>query len=133
MRASSDRVRARALIAEDDDVFRTLLAATLRRDGFEVVEARNGRELLQTVAGTALRASAPFDLVISDLAMPVMGGLEALAGLRAAEWGVPFIAITAFGDELARAKATRLGAAAFFAKPFDLADLRTAALYLTRR
>lgn len=124
------KTRLRVLVAEDDDAFRRLLASTLRRDGFEVVEARNGRELVDHVAALVQRTAEPFDVIISDIRMPVMTGIDALAGLRAADWSTPVILITAFGDETTRAEAMQLGAGAFFAKPFDLADLRTTALYL---
>lgn len=130
VRAASARARPRALIAEDDDVFRRLLVATLKRDRFEVSEAHNGRELVELVAAAVQRSDARFDLIISDIRMPQMSGLEALAGLRAADWACPVILISAFAGDATRAEASRLGASAFFAKPFDLDDLRTAALYL---
>jgi CheY-like chemotaxis protein len=122
--------RPRVLLAEDDPAFRRLIAGMLRRDGFEVVEVGDGRQLLQTVAGVTQLATNGFDLVISDIRMPVMTGLDALAGLRHADWAVPVILITAFGDDDAREQATRLGAGAFFSKPFELAELRAAALAL---
>ncbi len=127
--ASSSRASL-VLLAEDDDAFRALLASALRRDGFDVVEARTGRELLRQVASRHQAGVAPFDLIISDIRMPQMTGLDALAGLRAADWRTPVILITAFGDDDARAQAARLGARALFSKPFDLCDLRTVAQML---
>ena len=56
-------------------------------------------------------------------------GLDVVAGLRRAEWITPVIIITAFGDEATHAEAQRLGAAAVFDKPFDVNDLRIAALH----
>lgn len=127
--ATCARARPRVLVAEDDDTFRRLLVTTLRRDGFEIVEARTGRELLDHVAAVE-QSGEPFDVIVSDVRMPGMTGMDALAGLRNADWAVPVILITAFGDEETRMEALRLGAGAFFAKPFDLADLRTAVLHL---
>jgi CheY-like chemotaxis protein len=127
---SCGALRPRVLVAEDDDAFRRLLAATLRRDGFDVVEARTGREVVELVASFVQRCGELFDLIISDIRMPQMTGLDALAGLRGAGWPISVILITAFSDDETRLEAKRLGAKALFSKPFDLADLRTTALYL---
>lgn len=124
--------RPDVLLAEDDEPFRRLIATALRRDGFEVAEARTGRELLTMVAARMQRGIDPFDLVITDIRMPVMSGLDAIAGLRSADWATAIIVITAFGDDLTRAEARRLGAQAMFSKPFDLVDLRTAASHFAR-
>ncbi|MBK9035579.1 MAG: response regulator [Myxococcales bacterium] len=128
-RAVSQRTR-HVVVAEDDAIFRRLIAVTLRRDGFSVSEARDGRELVNHMASLAQRRGPAVDLIISDIRMPVMTGLDALAGLRGADWVTPVILITAFGDDEARLEAKRLGADALFAKPFELNDLRTMALHL---
>jgi DNA-binding response OmpR family regulator len=125
--------KPRIVVAEDDPDMRTLIAGGLRRDGFEVVEAGNGWELLQCLASRYLHAGEPdqaIDLVISDVRMPGKTGLDVLAGLRWAEWPVPVILITGFGDLQTHAEARRLGAIAVFDKPFDLDDLRTLTLNL---
>lgn len=120
----------RVLIAEDDPAFRQLLASVLRADGFEVFEARNGAELLDWIDELVDGGTIAVDLVISDVQMPVVSGLDVLAALRRRARAMPVILITAFGDEHTHEEAQRLGAAAVFDKPFDLADLRTAALNL---
>ncbi len=120
---------SRVLVVEDDAEFRRLIAVTLRRDGFHVVEATNGRELVEHVARAVQAGDPPFDLIVSDIRMPRMTGLEAVAGLRAADWSTPVVLITAFGDAEAEAEATRLGAV-LLAKPFDLCDLRTVVMQL---
>ncbi|HEV8325337.1 MAG TPA: response regulator [Myxococcota bacterium] len=117
----------RVLVAEDDHEMRSLLVATLRRDGCVVEEAVDGADLLA-------RLSAGFDLVISDVRMPGLTGLEVLARLRRAGGSTPFILITAFGDADLHAEARRVGTATVFDKPFDLDDLRTVAqISLARR
>ncbi len=58
--------------------------------------------------------------------MPGWNGLAVLQHLRREDWAMPFIVITAFGDEDTHQEASRLGAAAVFDKPFDVDDLRTA-------
>jgi DNA-binding response OmpR family regulator len=123
----------RILLAEDDAAMRTLVAGTLRRDGHLVRELRNGGELLSELANELLheRSLEMADLIVSDVKMPGVTGIEVLAGLRHAHWATPFILITAFGDAATHAEAHRLGAAVFD-KPFDLDDLRTAVFNLTR-
>ena len=119
------------LLAEDDARMRRLLAAALRLDGFEVVEAKDGAELLEGIGNLILhpRDGRVVDLVITDVRMPFTTGLDVVAGLRRAEWITPVIVITAFGDEATHAEAQRLGAVAVFDKPFDVNELRIAALH----
>jgi len=119
----------RVLLAEDDDQMRMLVAAALRADGHHVVEARDGRALLDEIGSELLgeRPGQLTDLIVSDIRMPGLTGLEVLAGIRQARWSTPVILITAFGDEATHVAARALGAACFD-KPFDLDDLRTAVL-----
>jgi DNA-binding response OmpR family regulator len=77
-------------------------------------------------------SEAPFDLVITDIRMPVCNGLAIVEGLRAARWTMPIIVMTAFGDATARHRAEMLDAL-FFDKPFDVDDLRTAVTLLLSR
>ena len=124
----------RVLLAEDDEEIRLALARALRHDGMEVIEARNGRELKDFVDHGWLRdgrRQVP-DLIVSDLYMPEMSGLEVLAAVRQTSANTPVILITAYGDEATRAEARRLGVTAFFDKPFELTDLETAIVNLVR-
>jgi DNA-binding NtrC family response regulator len=120
--------RARVVIAEDDAILRELLATALRLDGHEVSEARDGCELLDLLATSVMDDGCLPDLVISDLRMPGWDGMQVLAGLRSAKWSVPVFVITGYGDAQTREEVERLGATAFFQKPVDLDDLRTAVL-----
>ncbi|MCC6552559.1 MAG: response regulator [Polyangiaceae bacterium] len=122
----------RILVAEDDDDMRALLASTLRQDGFEVIEARNGLELLDHVAPWlgGEEPPRPIDVIITDVQMPCFTGLEILAGLAEVRCRPSVILITAFGDHRTHADARALGAAATFDKPFDLDDLRTVLFHL---
>jgi CheY-like chemotaxis protein len=112
---------------------RCLLALALRADGFEVIEVATGGELMDRIA-ELVNVSAPhrraMDLIITDMRMPVVSGLHALARLRQFDRTTPVILITAFADEDTHVAAERLGAHVFD-KPFDLEDLRMAALHLT--
>jgi CheY-like chemotaxis protein len=123
--------RPRILLAEDDADLRQMIAEALRSDGHDVVEAKNGGRLLVCI-GTAYLGDRPldaFDLLISDVRMPVCSGLQVLEGLRQAHWRTPSILMTAFGSDALRERARALGAA-YFDKPFDLDDLRTAVVHM---
>jgi CheY-like chemotaxis protein len=117
----------RVLVAEDDTDTREALVEALRLDGYEVIEAHNGWELLQYLAtqDAQTEPTSQVDLVISDIRMPGKNGLDVLAGLRCANGATPFILITGFSDLQIHAEARRLGAAAVLAKPFALEQLRT--------
>lgn len=118
---------ARILLAEDHAETRALLASRLRKDGYEVVEASNGHQLLNEMGSALLGDSDSLpDLVITDVRMPGVSGLQVLTGLRASSWSMPVIIITAFGDAEIHAEARRLGVSAVLDKPFELEDFRAA-------
>jgi DNA-binding NtrC family response regulator len=114
------------LVAEDDDDIRGLIAASLRSDGFDVIEARDGAELIGCMGlpGEQNEAQSRPDVIVSDVRMPSVTGLQALALLRRVRLATPFVLITAFGAEETCAEANQLGAAAMIHKPFDIDDLR---------
>lgn len=118
----------RILLAEDEEDIRQLVAIALRAQGYEVIEARTGAELLDELGESLLydRPLSKPDVIISDIRMPGFTGLEILAGLRDAEWSTTFVLMTAFADAETRAEAIRLGADAIFEKPFDIEELLTA-------
>ena len=125
---------SRVLLAEDDHTFRHLIARALRCSGFEVIEARNGLEFMETIVPIVVGPTdgMPIDLIISDVRMPCLTGLDVLDILRRANWATPVILITAFADDFTRSEATRLGVSALFDKPFDVSSLRNMALHLVR-
>jgi DNA-binding response OmpR family regulator len=117
------------VVAEDDDAMRCMLAEELRRDGCEVIEAANGEELLDSLATVFFESDDPgrtIDLIVSDLRMPKLTGMDVLCVLRLARRNTPLILITAFGNEDTRSEACELGAVAVLDKPFDVDDLRAA-------
>ncbi len=126
-RTSLESRAPRVLLADDDHDTRTVLAAALRQDGFQVLEARDGSELLDLVSASLLGEPAPKpDLIVSDVRMPGFSGLGILTGLRASSWKVPFVLVTAYGSDDLFEEAREVGADAIFYKPFDIDDLRTA-------
>src|SRR5215468_2968896 len=92
------------VLAEDDREMRMLVATTLRRAGWDVIEARDD--------GTDC-------VIVSDIRMPGMSGLDALERLRDIGWVGGIILITAFGDEATHARAHEMGANTVLDKPFD--------------
>ena len=107
------------LIAEDDGGVREFLSIALTGAGFEVVEARDGAAVLTRLA------YAPPALVLMDLHMPVMDGLEALRRLKSVEsWAeVPVLFLTASGQTEDMVTARRLGARGYLVKPIRPAGL----------
>ncbi len=120
--------RARIVLAEDDDDMRQLLGDVLRRDGYELIEASHGSDLMQLLAKRLSEQGEVerVDLIISDVYMPGWNGIEILEALRDSHVDVPVILITAFKDPALGTRAEGLGAYFVFDKPFDVDDLRTA-------
>jgi two-component system, response regulator, stage 0 sporulation protein F len=119
------RTTRQVLVADDDDATRTLIANKLRRAGIDVLEVRNGEELVAMVR--ALEASPDLvvpDLVISDVHMPEASGLEALIELKKIVPETPVIIVSGFLDARMEVLAKDLGASAVYDKPLDLGELR---------
>lgn len=116
--------RPRVLLAEDHALLRKAIRVALERDGFDVVEAQDGAELIQALQASVTRGDPTPDLILSDQAMPGVTGLEILHGLREAQWPLPFVLMSGTLDARMEAEAYRLGARAVLEKPFDLAELR---------
>ncbi len=117
----------RALLAEDNDINALIGQKALARLGFEVVRAEDGDEALR-LAAPSPGAPAPFDLILMDLRMPGLDGLEATRRLRRLEREsrsppTPIIALTASGLEDERRSCRSAGFDAFLVKPFDFAHL----------
>jgi len=114
----------RVLLVEDDDDLRRLIAATLRRSGYRVVEARDGVDVFERLTSSIWSARPNFfGAIVSDVHMPGFTGFDILAAIRSSPCDTPVIFITAFGDVASRAAAGTLGAFAYLEKPVDPADL----------
>lgn len=110
----------RVLIVDDDAEMRALLLDVLGRDGYEVVEARDGAE-----AVVALRAGE-FEVILMDKNMPGPSGLDLLPGFRRICPRSRIIMMTAFGDVPSYVEATERGAVAYLFKPFRMEEMRAA-------
>ena len=125
------RMPSTIFLAEDDDDMRALIAMSLQNDGYEVIEAKDGAELLDLLAGASSSPMRRPDIIVSDVLMPCYSGLGVLAALHKSSWNIPVILITARRDESVIRDAMRLGASAVVHKPFDIDDLRTAILNIS--
>ena len=118
----------RILIAEDDQVLADGLLRTLRSSGAVVDHVASGSE-----ADTALMTNNEFDLLILDLGLPKMHGLEVLKKLRSRGSALPVLILTAADSVEERVKGLDFGADDYMAKPFSLQELEARVRALTRR
>ncbi len=107
----------RIVLAEDEDVIRELCARTLSRAGYETVAVANGAEAVERAR------QEPFDLLITDIRMPRMSGLEAYRAIRDINPHLVAVVITGYSTLDVAMEAMRLGVYDFLAKPFTSSDL----------
>ena len=114
------------LLVDDEESIQRLLAYPLERDGFRVVTAHDGEEALERFA------AEPIDLVVLDLMLPKLDGLEVCKRLRA-QSTVPIIMLTARDDEFDKVLGLELGADDYITKPFSIREFRSRVRALLRR
>ena len=114
------------LLVDDEDSVQKLLTYPLERDGFRVVSARDGEEALIRFA------EEPVDLVVLDIMLPKLDGLEVCKRLRS-ESSVPIIMLTARDDEFDTVLGLELGADDYITKPFSIREFRSRVRALLRR
>jgi DNA-binding response OmpR family regulator len=118
---------AHILVAEDQADIRDLLVLNLRSAGYEVDAVADGAQAL------ASQTARPRDLLILDLMMPGLDGLEVCKALRARGSATPILMLTAKSTELDRVLGLELGADDYLTKPFSLAELMARVKALLRR
>ncbi len=109
---------ARILVVDDQEMMRDSLAATLAREGHEVVAAGDG------TAAMARLSQSRFDLLITDLKMPKMTGIELLSEARKLRAEMPVVLMTAFASVQTAVEAMKLGAYDYIQKPFDGEEIK---------
>jgi two-component system, NtrC family, response regulator PilR len=112
--AAADRRTPRILVVDDERSMRELMAIVLRREGYEVLLAENGRSAIELLERESV------DLLISDIKMPDVSGVEVLRAAKAADRDILGIMITAFASTETAVEAMRLGACDYLSKPFDV-------------
>jgi DNA-binding response OmpR family regulator len=117
---------ARILLVDDEQSIQTLLSFPLRKDGYEVVGATDGR------AALARFAEESFDLVVLDVMLPALDGLEVCRRLRARS-AVPIIMLTAKSEEIDKVLGLELGADDYITKPFSMREFRSRVKAALRR
>jgi two-component system, OmpR family, alkaline phosphatase synthesis response regulator PhoP len=118
---------SRFLLVEDDELVGTMVAMNLRSATDEVTWVKNGREALDVALGSA------FDLLLLDISLPGMDGIEILRTVRQRGLGTPVLMLTARSDTRSKVAALGLGADDYLAKPFDVAEMVARVRALVRR
>ena len=109
------------LVVDDEELVLKTVQRLLRKEGYEVITARNGREAIQHAK------EGEFDLLVTDIRMPSMNGIEIIRQIRqirisAGKKPTPEICITGYADNDLNHQAQELGVADYLYKPFDLVE-----------
>lgn len=115
------------LVAEDDINIRTGLVDTLESEGYQVIEAKDGRQAM------AAFKTGRFDLVLLDVMMPEKSGYDVCRDIRASNKDVPIIMLTAKGEEIDKVVGLQLGADDYITKPFGVHELLARIAAVLRR
>ncbi len=118
--AASPSKLAKVLVIDDEEVVAHTLSVMLKADGFDVAIARSGEE------GVGLLRGGEFNVVITDLVMPGLGGIQTLEAVREINPDIPVMILTGYATVNATIAALRHGACDFLLKPLSLAQLRAA-------
>ena len=116
--APAPAAKPRILVVDDEPSMREMLRIVLRRDGYDVVLAENGNNGIQR-----LRAE-PFDMLLSDIRMPDVSGVEVLRVAKQVNQEIVAFMMTAFASTETAVEAMRLGALDYFTKPFSMDEMR---------
>ncbi len=109
--------KARLLLVDDEESFRTTLGKRLTERQYDVKSVGSGMEALDLLATT------PIDVVILDIRMPGLSGIETLAEIRAKHLGVEVVLLTGHGDVPSAVEGMRLGAFDYLMKPYEIEGL----------
>jgi two-component system response regulator PilR (NtrC family) len=112
------KIKGRILVVDDEKSMREILEIFLKNEGYHVSVAMNGESAVE-----ALKSDI-FDLIISDMKMPKMGGLELLKNVKESSPDTIFVVMTAFGTTKSAVEAMKLGAYDYIQKPFQMDDIR---------
>lgn len=114
----AERAPARILVVDDEELVRLSVSRILQKVGYEVITAADGSESLAMMS-TGRRV----DLVLMDVAMPVMDGPTAVRELRARGVGAPIVLMSGYAEEELANRGMMVNANAFLRKPFEVTEL----------
>lgn len=114
------KTKAAVLIVDDEKVIREVLARSVLREGYTVDQATDGRDALDKMALSS------FDIVLTDIKMPIMGGMELLKKVKAQYPETSVIVITAYADSRTPADTLEAGADMYISKPFKSFEIAEA-------
>jgi DNA-binding NtrC family response regulator len=123
MTASQQRI----LVVDDEEHVRTLFSRVLRKEGYEVDCAASGTEAIEKLDRDS------FDLVVTDLKMNGIDGLDLVRRGKTANQRLPFILISGYGTAQTAVSAAKEGADVFLMKPIDMTELRSAVRTVLRK
>ena len=110
--------KARILVVDDEESHRIMLRAVLQEEGYEVAEAADGPEAIRAVE------QEPFDLILLDIRMTTMDGIEALSEIRKISPYAPVLMMTAYASVKTAVEALKAGAFEYLTKPLDIEELK---------
>ncbi len=110
--------KARILVVDDEESHRIMLRAVLQEEGYEVAEAGDGPEAIRAVE------QEPFDLILLDIRMTTMDGIEALTEIRKVSPYAPVLMMTAYASVKTAVEALKAGAFEYLTKPLDIEELK---------
>jgi CheY-like chemotaxis protein len=122
LKSSGQQRGTKVLLAEDESMIRELIATFLTNLGFTVIEAENGKDSLEKARELGVEN---VDLLITDLVMPVMGGLELAAELRKTQPDLRVLFISGYTDDVVILGNQAKSNSAFLKKPFNFDTLRS--------
>jgi two-component system response regulator HydG len=110
--------KGKILVVDDEESHRIMLRAVLQEEGYDVTEAADGPEGIQAVE------EGPFDVILLDIRMPTMDGIEALTEIRKISPFTPVLMMTAYASVKTAVEALRAGAFDYLTKPLDIEELK---------
>lgn len=113
----TSQTKERVLVVDDEKVIRDIMTDFLDGEGYETVSVCNGKEALDKVI------TEPFDLVLVDLKMPVMDGMELLKEMRSRKLKAPVVMMTGYGTLESAVECMKMGAQDYIQKPFRMSDV----------
>ena len=124
---------SRVLIVEDEDLIREMLALALKAEGYAIATATDGQTALALLQSDQPNLGFPFDLVVLDLMLPQINGLDICRLLRHQGNPVPILILSAKGSETDRVLGLEVGADDYLTKPFSMRELVARCRALLRR